>query len=386
VCFPGRIRFNNLVSILQLVRSQHQCLVCEVSFAPDPITVGDDPSDTDKLAQRNLAFVSSANPGVEPSRLIPQTFELKPSATALKLDQKPDELVIDWGNTPNGSVCQIYLPGTTSAAILGWAEKLYTTHNLKASDPHTIEVNAGGTTYIPIPKGGPVNLVGLLSIQLPAGVKKGDSYEVVVRQLTSDDYKNAPIPQAREQEREAQAVGVAPAPQYAWRHTIGLFKLTIAVDVKTELRETEEQYYAILQYIAKAIPTASRWFPIFERYLQQVAGRVKGFGGDPTIILPSGTGALPGAGKSAEPCGGDHPARFAGKVAGLVYDHFGDFDGFILEERCDQVRRFRSREGRLAQVLHEAWKDRATVIVVADSRDDSCTIEVIVGGEPSSCC
>ncbi len=378
--------FNNLVSILQLVRSQHQCLVCEVSFAPDPITVGDDPSDTDKLAQRNLAFVSSANPGVEPSRLIPQTFELKPSATALKLDQKPDELVIDWGNIPNGSVCQVYLPGTTSAAILGWAGKLYTTHNLKAFDPHTIEVNAGGTTYIPIPKGGPVNLAGLLSIQLPAGVKKGDTYEVVVRQITSDDYQNTTILQVREQVNETQAGGVAPDSGYAWRHTIGIFKLAIPVDVKTELRNTEEQYYAILQFIAEAIPTASRWFPVFERYLQQVAGRVKGFGGDPTTILPSGTGTLPGTGLSTGPCDGNRLPRIAGKVAGLVYDHFGDFEGFLLEEGCDQVRRFRSGEARLAQVLHKAWRDRATVIVVTDPCDDSCPIEVIVGGEPPTCC
>jgi hypothetical protein len=145
--------FNNLVSILQLVRSQHQCLVCEVSFAPDPITVGDDPSDTDKLAQRNLAFVSSANPGVSASRLIPQTFELKPSPTILKLDQKPDELVIDWGNVPQGSVAQIYLPGTTSAAILAWAGTLYTTHNLTAADPQTIQVNAGGDDLHPDSKG-----------------------------------------------------------------------------------------------------------------------------------------------------------------------------------------------------------------------------------------
>lgn len=378
--------FNNLVSILQLVRSQHQCLVCEVSFAPDPITVGDDPSSTDKLAQRNLAFVSSANPGVDQSRLIPQTFELKPSRRILKLDQKPDELVIDWGNVPSGSVAQVYLPGTTSAAILAWAGKLYTTHNLTAVDPQTIRVNAGGTTYIPIPKGGTINLAGLLSVQLPAGVKKGDEYEVVVRQITSDDYESPSIPQALEQNRKAQAIVVAPTPQYAWRRTSGIFKLTIPVDTKTELLETEERYYAILQFIAQAIPAASRWYPIFERYLKQMAQRVKGFGGNPSLILPSGTGALPGDGKRPEPCGGDHLTKFLGKVAGLVYDRFGDFDGFILEEGCDHVRRFRTRRCRLAHVLREAWKDRATITVLTDSCDESCPIEVIVGGEPSSCC
>jgi hypothetical protein len=388
--------FNNLVSILQLVRSEHQCLVCEVSFAPDPIATGSDPSNTDKLAQRNLAFVSSANPGVDPSRLIPQTFELKPSPAILKLDQKPDELVIDWGNIPHGSTAQVYLPGTTAAAILAWAGKLYTTHNLKATDSHTIEVNAAGTTYIPIPKGTKVNFAGLLSVQLPLGVKKGDTYEVVVRQITSDDYSNkqTQIPQILVRDARTQAVASPPPPtQYAWRHTVGIFKLTIPVDHKVDLREKEERYYAILQFIAKSIPTASRWYPVFERYLKIVGGRVKGFGGDPGLILPSGTGTLPGDGKH-EPGGGDHGGehggehldKFVGKVAGLVYDPFGDFEGFILEQGCERVRRFRSRECRLANILREAWKDRATVIVFTDSRDATCPIEVIIGGPPSCCC
>ncbi len=379
--------FNNLVSILQLVRSQHECLVCEVSFAPDPITVGDDPSNTDKLAQRNLAFVSSANPGVDPSRLIPQTFELKPSPKTFKLDQKPDELVIDWGNVPSGSVAQIYLPGTTSAAILAWAGKLYTTHNLTASDPHTIQVNAGGTTYIPIPKGTAVNFAGLLSVQLPAGVKKGDKYEIVVRQITSDDYTTPviQIQQVPTRARRAQTQVAPPPNQYAWRHTSGIFKLTIPVDTKSDLLEREERYYAILQFIANSIPSASRWFPVFERYLKQVAGRVRGFGRDPGLIPPSGTGALPGDGRKPEPCEGEPLTEFVGKVRGLIYDHFGDFEGFTLDEGCGRVRRFQSREGRMARVIREAWRDRATVIVLASARDESCPVKVIVGGEPPDC-
>jgi hypothetical protein len=380
--------FNNLVSILQLVRSQHQCLVCEVSFDPDPITAGDDPSNTDKLAQRNLAFVSSANPGVDhSSRLIPQTFEMKPTPAILKLDQKPDELVIDWGNVPHGSTAQIYLPGTTSAAILAWAEKLYTTHNLRTFDSHTIEVNTGGTTYIPIPKGTNINFAGLLSTQLPLGVKKGDNYEVLVRQITSDDYTQ-PITQITKRgSKKSQAIAEAPPSQYAWRRTSGIFKLTIPVDTKTELLETEERYYAILQFIAKSIPLASRWYPIFERYLTQVAGRVEGFGGNAGTILPSGTGNLPGDGKKHPlPCPRDHLVEFVGKVAGLIYNHFGDFEGFVLEEGCNRIRRFRSTECRLANILGEAWKDRATVRVITESCDESCVLEVVVGGEPPTCC
>jgi hypothetical protein len=248
-------------------------------------------------------------------------------------------------------------------------------------------VNAGGTTYIPIPKGTAVNFAGLLSVQLPAGVKKGDKYEVVVRQITSDDYTTPvnQIQQVPKRTRRAQ-VQVAPPPnQYAWRHTIGIFKLTIPVDTKSDLLEREERYYAILQFIANSIPAAGRWFPVFERYLKQVAGRVKGFGGDPGLIPPSGTGALPGDGRKPEPCEPEHLVEFKGKVAALIYDHFGDFEGFTLEEGCGRVRRFHSQERRMARVIREAWGDRATVIVLTSARDEFCPVKVIVGGEPPDC-
>ena len=52
-----------LQSIQQLIRSTHQCLIAEISFAPDPVPTGSDPSNSDKLAQRNLTLVPAPNPG-----------------------------------------------------------------------------------------------------------------------------------------------------------------------------------------------------------------------------------------------------------------------------------------------------------------------------------
>jgi len=51
----------------------------------------------------------------------------------------------------------------------------------------------------------------------------------------------------------------------------------------------------VLRWIRQTIPTDNRWFPVFERYLDQIADRVDGFGGDSDQILPSpdGTGRLP---------------------------------------------------------------------------------------------
>ncbi|MGA9893917.1 MAG: hypothetical protein WBQ55_16555, partial [Xanthobacteraceae bacterium] len=167
---------------------------------------------------------------------------------------------------------------------------------------------------------------------------------------------------------------LGPDESFTWRRTIGTFQLTIPVGTKVSLRESEERLFAILQYIQQSIPTESRWHQVFVRYLQQIAGRVKGMGGDPTQIPPSGTGQVPG--KGFRP----HREEFAGKIAGLIYDHFGDFRGFLLETAGCDVRRFDSRELRMERVVREAWEIRATVHVIVESHRLHCPLEVIVGG------
>ncbi len=363
--------FNPLVSIQQLVRSQHQCLLAEIAFDPDPIPANADPSTSDKLAQRNLTFVPVPNPGVDPSRIVPQTLEIRPSPQILKKDGRPDELMILWGATPAGSRASFYFPGTTAAEILNWAGKLYTVHNIKRVDAHTVQVPTGGITFLPVPQGTAVNFAGLLSLSFPPTVHKGDKYDVTVRQITSEEFDPIII--------EARTGGTPqkrPDGSFTWRRTMGTFQLTIPVGTKASLRETEERLFAILQYIQQSIPAESRWFQVFIRYLQQIAGRVKGLGGDPTQIPPSGTGQIPG--KGIRP----HREEFAGKIAGLIYDHFGDFLGFLLETADCDVRRFESREVRMERVVREAWEIRATVYVIVELHRPHCPLEVIVGGAP----
>jgi hypothetical protein len=42
-----------------------------------------------------------------------------------------------------------------------------------------------------------------------------------------------------------------------------------------------------MRFIQLGIPASSRWSPIFARYIDQIAARVRGFGGDPNAVLPS---------------------------------------------------------------------------------------------------
>ena len=172
-----------LLSIQQLVRSAHQCLVAEISMDGLIIPSNADPSISDKLAQRNLAFVDVPNPGLDVSRIAPQTFEVRPSPATL-LDGKPDELMIDWGNMPAGGSASIYFPGADAAEAIAWAESMYVTRRLTMIDAHTITCPVGGVTYLPVAQGQGVNFAGLLSVHLPDGIQKGQEFQVIVRQIT----------------------------------------------------------------------------------------------------------------------------------------------------------------------------------------------------------
>ena len=138
------------------------------------------PSTSDKLAQRNLAFVNVPNPGVDPSRVAPQTFEVRRSPVTLLDDNRPDELMIRWGSTPDGSTATFFLPGANAAEVMDWAGKLYTTHSISMLDAHTVQTPAGGVTFLPIPQGSGPNFAGLMSVNLPTGIRKGQQFDVLV--------------------------------------------------------------------------------------------------------------------------------------------------------------------------------------------------------------
>ena len=377
-----------LVPIQSFARSDHQCLIAEISYTPDPPDVGSDPSSSNKLAQRNLAFVNAPNPGHPASRVVPQTFEIKPSPTTLLPDGKPDELVIHWGSLPKGSTASIYLPTVKSADIITWANRLYLTHRLTALDAHTIQMPVGEVGYVPIPQGSVVNYVGLLTVALPAGIHKGEKFEVTIRQVTSVGIQavgvTRDIPYA---DTGLAAVGRSFHP---WRRVTGQFNITIPVSTKGELLPKEEKRLSIMKWIGASIPKKSRWWPVWQRYLLQLGGRVTFMGGDPVKVFPSPTGVWqhphhPGGGISGGHGGGGHDGghegqerlEFTGKVDALIYDHFGDFAGFMLETFHGRMHRFHSRELRVEERVRRACDARLVTRVVA-LEEGWVVLEVII--------
>jgi hypothetical protein len=105
---------------------------------------------------------------------------------------------------------------------------------------------------------------------------------------------------------------------------------------------------------------------------------VNGLGGNATAIQPSPWGVYGAPGPiHREPA--PEPEEFAGKIGGLIYDHFGDFEGFVLETAECETKRFCSREPKMEALVRELWRERSAVTVVVKDKGSCCVIAVVAG-------
>lgn len=361
------------------IANEHTCIVAEIAFDPVPINIGTPPFNSDKLAQRNISWSYVANPGVEASRRAQEPFEVRPTPAKAAPGESPDELMIDWNNVAQGQAAEIYLPAVDAAAVIAKATELYPVERLTRVDAHTIGCTTGGVTYIPLPKGSGdgANFTGLLSVNLPYGIQKGQNYTLLVRQLTNaSGLATSPPPPPPQINAAKAAVVVTPGDTIQWRRVLGTFQVNIPVSTKEILLPREERRLSIFRWIGEAMPPQRRWYPVFQRYLEGIAQKVKALGGDPTEILPSPTGD----GRRKPPHHEERREAFTGKIAALIFDRFGDFEGFLLDTE-DGERKFFSREKDVAELAELVWRDRLRITVWVE-RDESHRPKTVIVHQP----
>ena len=319
------------------------------------------PGGSDKLAQRNLALVRSDNPGEAASHLIPATFEVRP--TALRpAGAFPDELLVDWRDVPHGSTATLFVPGLGATAVKELADELYSSHGLEIVDADTIGMRVGGLTYLPLPATGGPNVPGLLSVQLPATVRKGQHFTVVVRQLTgASGYPpvviGAPVEGMPADEPNDDGA-------LHWRRILGSYQVNIPVSTKTTILGPEERLLSVLRWIALSIPEHNRWQPVFGRYVDQIADRVRALGGNPDTIKPSPQGDgrdHRGHRPSGHECDDRHRV-VCGKVDQVLYNCFGDMEGIVVED-CSHRHVIAVCETRVGVIAVRALRHRIRVRV-----------------------
>jgi hypothetical protein len=289
----------SLQSIQTLINGIHQCLVAEIFFWPsgtvsDPIQFQASPASSDRLAQRNLSINPSGNPGWPDAHTIQHTFTVKPSFSPLgqlfgtrvglvgakpKVTQhgnrapdvtaravaqplqRPDELILHWNNVPRDSTATIYLPEVEADEILALSALRPHPQVLSKLDEHTLSCRLADVTFLPLPSGRHGTLAGLLSLTLPPKLRIGQAFRFSVEQYSGYSLK-----------------------------TLGAFQITTPVLRDAQILPNELRKYSVLRYIQQTIPTGNRWYSIFQRYLSQIAGRIRALGGDPNAVKPSPDG------------------------------------------------------------------------------------------------
>lgn len=73
---------------------------------------------------------------------------------------------------------------------------------------------------------------------------------------------------------------------------------------------------------------------------------------------------------------------FTGKISRLIFDRFGDFEGFILDTE-DGERNFFSRERDMAELADRAWRERLRLTVCAEKDEPQYPLTIIIHQPPA---
>jgi hypothetical protein len=210
-------------------------------------------------------------------------------------------------------------------------------------------------TYIPIPTGKGQNFAGLLTVDLPPTVVKGQEFNIIVRRITTrrDRQHDVAVKVAEDAVSDRKLMR-------NWRYVVGTFQVRIPVSTKEVVLFPEENTLAVLKWRLEAMSPLNRWYPVLKRYVSYVAARVDGLGGNSAEIKPSLQG-VPVKWKAH----GEKEIEYTGKVSAIIYDRFGDFEGFVLDTKSGD-HRFDSREREIEKIVTRAWVERIVTSVFVE--------------------
>jgi hypothetical protein len=87
---------------------------------------------------------------------------------------------------------------------------------------------------------------------------------------------------------------------------------------------------------------------------------------------------LPGG--TSRPGGQPRPRHHerTGKVCGIGYNRFGDFEGFVIVTEAGEEHRFRGREHEVETLVKDAWVGRTVLSVCFDPREPDLPTSIIL--------
>jgi hypothetical protein len=288
------------VSIRNIIRGQHQCMVAEVFYAGDPTELNATPATSDNLAQRNLMIIESANPGHQATHTVQHSFDIVlpdrrerdrvreelsrqrlarlqgqsqedasggraaevqefgelsaesfasvvPLGASVPRHPSFDELVFFWNNLPGDSTVEVYLPSLDVDYVMLLRNLRRSPRTVLPIDEHRLTLKVQGVTYLPIPNVGQERVAGVLTVTLPDGIKAGEVYWFDVLQM------RAPM-----------------------GTILGAFRLTIPVSKAAHLYAREARLLEVFTERLKLTPPDSRWHAILGEQVGYFRARATG--------------------------------------------------------------------------------------------------------------
>ena len=158
-----------------------------------------------------------------------------------------DELVFFWNNLPKDSVVELYLPSVNVEETFNFRSLRHAPKTVKIIDSNTLRLFPTGTTFLPISPFYGDNLAGLIKIELPKGIKKGERYQVDVLQTRADEAR-----------------------------TLGGFQLLIQVEKALEILDVDLRTLELFHKRLSVKEKNDRWYPIITRQTDFMRARAKG--------------------------------------------------------------------------------------------------------------
>lgn len=157
-----------------------------------------------------------------------------------------DELMIRWNDIPRDARATIYLPGINCEQIVNLRSLRHAPGDIKIVDSHTLAVTTGDVSYLPLPPLRTDKLAGVITIELPEDIKRGQGWQVDVLQI-----------------RGGQA------------QVLGGFQIDIQVKVAAEIHANETRFLRHVFDQLSLLEPDHRWHPVLRRRVETMRARAR---------------------------------------------------------------------------------------------------------------
>ena len=166
-----------------------------------------------------------------------------------------------------------------------------------------------------------------------------------------------------------------------WRYVVGTFQMQIPVRPDDEILPGEKSLLSFLRWRHRRLDPTDRWHPVLLRWIGVIERRIYGLGGNPNEVKPSQLGIWTGELPHLPPGvleDHEHRIEYTGKVSGVRYDRFGDFEGFDLRTDAGHERRFRGDEKVVGELVRTAWRERTVISVLVHDHDHEWPSSIVL--------